>query len=132
MLELEERYPTVFETTWASPFRSDTDYEINSWLHHYYGYLVGRAVVGSIRYDYFDLSHGDAWRRMRRLLRSRDMDTFCINDSALVTDEMWSGVEHWMASYFEQPASWERQAEPEAGSEPGSTTGFSKALGSGK
>jgi len=112
MLELEERYPTEFETTWSSPFRSSSDYEINSWLHHYYGYLMGKAVVGSIRYDYFDVSDDGGWRRMRRLMRNRDMDTFCINDNATVTDEQRARVERWMASYYEIPASWERTDGP--------------------
>ena len=56
LLELEGRYPEAFERTWSNVFRSGSDYEINSWLHHYYGYLTGRAVVGSVRYDYFDVS----------------------------------------------------------------------------
>ena len=37
-------------------FRSSSDFEINSWLHHYYGYLTGRPSSGSIRYDYFDVA----------------------------------------------------------------------------
>ncbi len=119
LLELEDRYPQVFRTTWSNAFRSATDHEINSWLHHYYGYLTGNAVVGSIRYDYFDVSDGDAWRRMRRLKRSRDFDTFCINDSDGATDAHRARVTRWMAGYFETPASWELPVvAPSEGSEP--------------
>jgi hypothetical protein len=107
MLELERRYRDAFESTWNNQFRSASDFEINSWLHHYYGYLTNAAVPGTIRYDYFDVSDDAAWRRMRRLLRTRDKDTFCINDNALATVEQWTRVEEWMAAYFERPSPWE-------------------------
>lgn len=114
MLELEARYPEVFETTWSNAFRSSSDHEINSWLHHYYGYLTGSAVVGSIRYDYFDVSDAQAWRRMRQLRRSRHLDTFCINDSDQATDEHRARIARWMAGYFDVPAAWERPDAAEA------------------
>lgn len=142
MLELEARYPEVFETTWSNAFRSSTDFEINSWLHHYYGYLTGTAVVGSIRYDYFDVADAQAWRRMRQLRRTRHLDTFCINDSELATDEHRARITRWMAGYFDVPAAWERPeagdavdrpdpSDPGAAQEPAEGSSFSNVLGIG-
>lgn len=113
MLDLETRYPSVFSTTWNSQFRSGADYEINSWLHHYYGYLSGTAVPGSIRYDYFDISNPTALRRMRRLLQNRSFDAFCINDSPAATDAQRERVATWMRRYFPDPAAWELDDEPD-------------------
>jgi hypothetical protein len=112
MQELEVRYPTVFATTWSSQFRSGEDFEINSWLHHYYGYLSGSAVPGAIRYDYFDVADPAALRRMRRLLRTRDFDAFCINDNPEATDEQGRRVARWMQRYFPDPAAWEIEDKP--------------------
>jgi hypothetical protein len=105
--ELEARYPAEFEATWNSQFRSHEDYEINSWLHHYYGYLTRSAVPGTIRYDYFSASNPAAWRRMRRLLRARDVDAYCLNDSADATADQCARIGDWLQRYFPRPASYE-------------------------
>ncbi len=108
LTELERRYPAAFKTTWDSQFRSGTDYEVNCWLHHYYGYLTGATIPGAIRYDYFDLAASAARRRMKRTRARRDLDAFCINDSAAVTSEQQADAAKWLDGYFPEPASWER------------------------
>lgn len=108
MYELEKRYPDVFESTWHSQFRSASDFEINSWLHHYYGYLRGLAMPGSIAYDYFDLSRRRDLGRMHRLMRTRDKDVFCINDSPETTLEQVAYGGSWLAEYYPTPSAFER------------------------
>jgi hypothetical protein len=108
MFELEQRYPEVFSATWSNQFRDSSDYEINSWLHHYYGYLVGKSAIGQVRYDYFELSNKAAWTRMKRLLRTRDRDAFCVNDSADTTPEQRLRGTEWLAAYFPAASSFER------------------------
>jgi hypothetical protein len=110
--ELEERYPEVFRTDWNSQFRSRDDFEVNSWLHHYYGYLTQRSAVGSIRYRYFDVSKEAAWRQMHQLLARRDFDTFCVNDSAEATPEQHVRLGTWLPRYFPGGSSFECTVDP--------------------
>lgn len=108
LTELEARYPAELAATWANQFRSSTDYEVNSWLHHYYGYLTGAAMPGSIRYSYFDLGDPTAWARMDKLLVRRDVDTFCINDTPTATSEQHARMGRWLEAYFSRPSAFER------------------------
>jgi hypothetical protein len=105
--ELEARYPSEFERTWNSQFRSPSDYQINSWLHHYYGYLTGATAPGRIRYDYFNPADPGAWRRMARVLRSRDLDAFCVNDSPEASAEQHAEIQAWLGSYFPYASTFE-------------------------
>jgi hypothetical protein len=118
MTELEQRYPAEFATTWSHQLRDRSDYEINSWLHHYYGFLTGRAVEGSIRYDYFDVADERVWNRMERALRQRSLDTFCINDSAEATPEQRQRGALWLERYFPMPSSFERDSGSSFGQKP--------------
>lgn len=104
--ELEKRYPDAFTETWRSQFRAAGDYEVNSWLHHYYAFLTGRAVPGSLRYGYFDVGRPDDLARMHRLALRRDKDVFCVNDGADTkgTDE----VGPFLQTYFPVPSRFER------------------------
>lgn len=50
-------------------------------LFHYYALATGRAVVGSIRYDYVNVNRStDALERLRR----SNVDVFCLNDGPKV------------------------------------------------
>jgi hypothetical protein len=64
-----------------SQFRSPHDLSIASSLHHYWSYLQGTSVPGSLSYLYTDLNDVETSRRLFRLLRRRDFDTFCLNDT---------------------------------------------------
>lgn len=109
LAELEERYPDVFRHNSGSRFRSTDDYEVNAWLHHYYAFFTGRAVPGSIRYGYFDISRAEARDRMATLLQRRDVDTFCINDTVDTSDELRRSIPQWLSRYFPQPSSFEKR-----------------------
>ena len=108
MFELEDRYPDVFRQTWNSQFRDHADFEINSWLHHFYGYLRGYAAPGRIAYDYFSLDKSAARRRMVRMRHRRTMDAFCINDSIEVHEEHHVWARSWLNRYYPNPSTFER------------------------
>ena len=108
MAELERRYPDEFARTWSNQFRSHTDIEPNSWLHHYYGYLTGRAVPASISYTYAELGRPEARPRLTRLARTRDRDVFCINDHVDATPDDHAFAADWLARYFPVPSRFEK------------------------
>ena len=85
--QMEQEHPDVFARVAASPFRHPDDLSISSALHHYYAYALGRAVPGRLGYLYLDLAHPRAGARLRRLLRDREFDVFCLNDSPAVGEE---------------------------------------------
>jgi hypothetical protein len=110
MFELEGRYPEEFARTWNSQFRNVEDFEINSWLHHYYGYLKGYAVLGAIRYDYFSMDEPTATRRLSRRRRARDLDVFCVNDAEHASARVRAEMADQLAAYFPIASSFERNA----------------------
>ena len=85
--EMERTHPEVFARVAASKFRHPDDLSVTSALHHYYAYALGRAVPGRLEYLYLDLGHPRAASRLRRALRSRDLDVLCLNDSPDVGDD---------------------------------------------
>lgn len=109
LFALEERYPEQFRVTQSNQLRSPDDYQINSWMHHYVGYLDGRMVPASIPYSYFNLGDPNAVSRMKTLLRNRWAATFCLNDSPRATRETLDYVPSWLENYYPLPAPWERQ-----------------------
>lgn len=78
---MEQTHPEEFARVSASAFRSPEDISIAFSLHHYYGYNLGRAIPGRLEYLYLDLGHPGASGRLERLLRTREVDVFCINDT---------------------------------------------------
>lgn len=112
MQELEARYAEQFATTIGNQFRSVTDIEPNSWLHHYYAYLTGRAVPGRIAYTYVELPQPGAEAELRRLAKRRDRDVFCINDHDDTTAAQYDFVARWLRDYFPMPSPYEREGTP--------------------
>lgn len=107
MYELEERYPDIFSANWGSQLRADSDFEVNGWLHHYYGFLTGRSLRGSIAYDYFDLSDPTVRDRLEKLHRNDRTAAFCINDSPEASKENVDFVVRWLAKQYPVKAEWE-------------------------
>lgn len=108
LVELDERYPAEFETTWRSRFRDGGDYQITSWLHHYYGYLTGRARPAKIRYVYLDPSQSRYRSTMKELLGRRHAEVFCINENLKAhSPRQIERTEAWLKRYYPQPASFE-------------------------
>ncbi|WBB59010.1 stealth family protein [Streptomyces sp. WMMC500] len=110
LAEIEERFPERHRQTAASRFRSATDLSIPSAFHHYYAALTGRAVPGQIPYDYVDLAHPDLAARLRRLLRRRDRNVFCLNDTLSGAGDLAGQVElvrPFLEAYFPVPGPFE-------------------------
>jgi hypothetical protein len=81
LLEAEEVFAEEFKQTTSNQIRSPTDIPVASAFFHYYAYLTGRAVPGSIAARYVELSADDFDRRLRDLEGRRNADTLCINDA---------------------------------------------------
>ena len=111
LLELEERFAESFAETARHQFRDPSDISIAASLHHYYAFLTGRAVEVSIQYFYADIAAPETARRLKRLLRSRDHDVFCLNDhdsSALDPVVQHRMLHTFLTQYFPLPSSFEK------------------------
>jgi hypothetical protein len=122
MAELEAAFPEEFRRTAASRFRSATDISVTNSLYHYYGLLTGRAVVQTdARVKYVETTLRSALPAMRRLLKRRDQDMFCLNDGSrpeIPVEERTAAVTDFLERYFPFPAPWEKAATDAAGDAP--------------
>lgn len=109
MLELEDKYPRTFAITQSNQLRSLEDYEINGWMHHYFGYMMRRTIPGGISYNYFDMSDPELQRRLNEVSDTRKLATFCLNDSPEASSENQQFAQHWLETYFPYSAPWERE-----------------------
>lgn len=110
--EMEERFPKETQRVAASPLRGPEDHSIASSLHHWYGYLTDRAMPGSIRYRYLDLSAWQLAYRLDETLRTRNFDTFCLNDTSAAgvdTVRQHALVTRFLDTYFPSPSPYEIQ-----------------------
>ena len=111
LVEMEQRFPQEFAATAGHQFRNPGDLSVVSALHHHYAYLRGRAVEGRIRYLYADIAAPETARRLERLLESRDVDAFCLNDhdtSGVDPLEQQRMLHSFLSRYFPLPSSFER------------------------
>lgn len=76
--EMEERFREVYERTARHRFRHHDDIAGDQ-LFHYYARVTGRAVVGSIRYEYVNVN-SDASIAVLERLEDRSVDVFCLNE----------------------------------------------------
>jgi len=109
--EMERRFPEVFEQVSGSRIRHPDDYSIASALQHYYAYAEGRAVPAAIRYAYVDITARGAELPLTKLLRERDRDVFCLNDTFAdaAGRARADAVGRWfLSSYFPVPSTFER------------------------
>jgi hypothetical protein len=81
LMEMEAAHPSDFLEVGRSRFRHPDDLSIPSALYHYYAYATRRATPGTIRYGYMDIARDDAELYLLRLLRRRDLDVLCLNDT---------------------------------------------------
>ncbi|GAA4066082.1 stealth family protein [Agromyces indicus] len=114
MAELEREFPDEFRRTAASRFRSATDISVTNSLYHYYALLTGRAVVQTdAKVKYIETTLKRALPAMKRLLKRRDMDMFCLNDGSfpeISVEERTEAVIDFLERYFPFPAPWEKGA----------------------
>ena len=119
MAELEAAFPDEFRRTAASRFRSASDISVTNSLYHYYALLTGRAVVQTdARVKYVETTLKRALPAMKRLLKRRDMDMFCLNDGSfpeISVEDRTAAVIDFLDRYFPFPAPWEKSADAAAG-----------------
>lgn len=111
MSELEHLFADRVAATAAAPFRSPSDLSLSASLGHYYGFLTGKAVPGTLRYTYADIARPDTPERLELLLRRRDYDVFCLNDhdsSGLTTQTQTEVLHRFLTRYFPLPSPFER------------------------
>jgi hypothetical protein len=119
LAELERRFPDEFERTAASRFRHPTDLNIASCLAPYYAFATGRAVPADIAAEYINVAFRWAALQMGGLLKRRNVDAFCINETDALpdrVDDIRAAITRFLQSYLPVPGPWER-----AGASSGST-----------
>ena len=118
--EMEQEFAEDFARTAASAFRSATDISVTNSLYHYYALMSGRAVVQTqAKVQYIETTLRQAPEMMKRLLKRRDQDMFCLNDGSkpeIGAEERTRIVTDFLERYFPFPAPWEKGASvvPEA------------------
>jgi hypothetical protein len=89
--EIEQRFAEHVEATAGHQFRHPDDIALLSSLQQYYAYLTGQATAGELAYLYTDVADPHTPFRLADLLRHRNLDVFCLNDtnsdSALTGDQ---------------------------------------------
>ncbi len=112
--EMEREFAEDFRRTATSPFRSATDISVTNSLYHYYALMIGRAVTQKqAKVLYIETTLRQAPDMMRRLLKKRDQDMFCLNDGSkpeIDPEERTRYVTDFLERYFPFPAPWERPA----------------------
>ncbi|GAB3956613.1 hypothetical protein GCM10027614_69390 [Micromonospora vulcania] len=114
MQHIEEVLPEEVAKTAGHRFRHHGDLSIPSSLHQYWAYLTGQAVPAEIDYEYADLGHPSTPARLAELLRRRDRDVFCLNDTdsdpaTLATQEQM--LADFLPRYLPFPAPFELPAD---------------------
>ncbi|RKW71925.1 stealth family protein [Galactobacter caseinivorans] len=112
--ELERIFPAEFAATRAAQFRTTEDIAAAGSLSMAYGLATGSVVTGRIRYDYIDPAVPDGAARMRRYLKARNMDTFCINDGSTEESPEERSATHdriagWLEEFLPVRSSFERE-----------------------
>ncbi|MFD9903373.1 stealth family protein [Streptomyces sp. NPDC059063] len=109
--EIEDEFPAEHRATAASRIRGMADLSIPASLHHYYALLTGRAVEGSLRYDYADISTPKSARKLRNPQHFRKFQAFCLNDTGAADgDSVHQGelLDTFLKAYFPVPGPYEK------------------------
>jgi hypothetical protein len=115
LAEIAEASPESVEATASHQFRHPDDLSMTSSLHHYWAYLSGRAAPWPLALFYADLTMPSTPIRLRELLRSRDRDMLCLNDTDGTEAERHlrdQVCRQFFEAYFPVPSPFEL---PEAG-----------------
>ena len=112
MFEMENEFAEEFAATAASKFRAKDNISVTNSLYHYYALLTGRAVTQeSARVKYIDTTMRAGLRQLHKLLDTRNMDLFCLNDGSfpeIPAEERARVVTDFLEKYFPVKAPWEK------------------------
>ena len=112
LFEMEERWPTQFAATASQQFRAGDQISFASFMQPWYAYLTGRATVGEISYSYLKISSDTISERYFSLLRQRDRDAFCLNESdahGAASAEKKELMSWFLHTYFPSKSVFERE-----------------------
>ena len=122
MQRLEDEFPDDIRRTASHAFRSADDVSVTNSLYHYYNLMTGHAVVQpAARVTYIETTLQMALRQMKRLLKRRDQDMFCLNDGSrpeISVEERTAAVTDFLERYFPFAAPWEKQEQAAPTGEP--------------
>ena len=106
--EMEEKFRSIYERTWASRFRHHDDIVADQ-LFHYYSQIVGKSVATSITYRYINIRDDNYRWVLRETLRQRNRSTLCLNDAPVEDAEPLSDEEVmvFLNSYYPVTSSFE-------------------------
>jgi len=106
---IEQEFFAEIEETRRSRFRSEKDINLDQ-FHHYYCEVTGRGVATSTPYCYVNLGCSSHRSRLEKLLDSRDLKFFCLNDVNIPGDTGISDeyVSSFLNRYFPIPSIWEK------------------------
>lgn len=111
MTELEAEFEPEFIATAASRFRSSTDISVTNSLYHYYALMTGRAVVQeNAAVKYIDTTTYQGLKDMKKLLKKRGVDFFCLNDGSfpeVSAATRAKAVIGFLGEYYPIRAPWE-------------------------
>ncbi|MFI8927949.1 stealth conserved region 3 domain-containing protein [Streptomyces sp. NPDC053474] len=111
LAELAERYDDELAATARNPFRGAGDHSVVSSLFQHYAYLTGRAVPGSLAYDFVDIAERADHARLGQLLQSRAKTAFCIGETPggdVSDEESALALRAFLTAYFPVPSPYER------------------------
>ncbi|MFC3382311.1 stealth family protein [Couchioplanes azureus] len=108
--EIEQRFAEHVDATAGHQFRHPDDISLLSSLQQYYAYLTGRAAPGTIAYKYVDLADPTTPLKLAELLRHRNLDAFCLNDTdsdEVVAAEQAALLDEFLPAYLPFPSPYE-------------------------
>ena len=108
---IDHEFPDAVAATARSQLRAHGDHSIASSLHHYYGFLTGQSMPGTLRVAYINTGDPAAHPSLSRILGSRDYDVFCLNDThhgALSDSDQRLVVAAFLESYLPVASRFER------------------------
>ncbi|MEM9513424.1 MAG: stealth conserved region 3 domain-containing protein [Actinomycetota bacterium] len=100
MAEIERELPEAVRTTRESRFRSPSDVSIAASFSQNYALATGRAVLGDLTNDYVHVESGRLKLHLDRIRLARDIDTFCVNETADIGDDV-AERERQLAEFFD-------------------------------
>lgn len=108
--EIEEKYNAAVDATMRSKFRSTKDISFAGALHNNYALLEGKAIPTRYRAAVVDISKEDIAGKLDYILKARNFDTFCLNDTNTPPErleEVDRLVRDFLDRYFPFASPWE-------------------------
>ncbi|NLA66383.1 MAG: UDP-N-acetylglucosamine-lysosomal-acetylglucosaminephosphotransferase, partial [Leucobacter sp.] len=99
--QMESEHRELFHRVAASKFRDPSDVSIASSLAHFHAYALGRAVPGSIAYDYLDISSERGPLRLEWFAYQGKLEVICLNDTHIEESEQ-DEVSRMLAEFLER------------------------------